>query len=323
VLLAGQHPKIVDVAERISPNALLALKDALASAFWSKKDLLAFLVAAVDDRSLLDAYDWLGPAYKRDTVSQFVDRLAARQDLHRDRLVRLMSDVARKEDYPELAWHEDAERLIHNARASRDALRRYIVPYEAELLEAERARDRIAEQRRKSDATAATRAAVESLRERYLGLVAEPDAIKRGLAFESWLTGLFDVFDLRPCAPYRIAGEQIDGAFEFGDHHWLLEARWRKDASDRDQIGAFEQKVRRKADTTLGVFIAINGFEAGGVTYHNGRRSPIVLMDGADLMGIVDGRGVDLVQLLQYKRRHAALTGEIYLPFSVLLSRAA
>ncbi|HSZ06149.1 MAG TPA: hypothetical protein VK778_13250 [Solirubrobacteraceae bacterium] len=50
-----------------------------------------------------------------------------------------MSDVARKEDFPELAWHEDAERLIEKARASRDALRQYIVPHEAELLEAERA----------------------------------------------------------------------------------------------------------------------------------------------------------------------------------------
>jgi hypothetical protein len=38
------------VPERISPNALLALKDALALAFWSKKDLRAFLVAAIDDR---------------------------------------------------------------------------------------------------------------------------------------------------------------------------------------------------------------------------------------------------------------------------------
>lgn len=311
------------MADRISPNALLALKDALASAFWSKKDLLAFLVAAIDDRRLIDAYDWLGPAYKRDTVSQFIDRLAARQDAHRERLVRLMSDVARKEDFPELAWTEDAERLIAKARAARDALRQYIVPYEAELLEAERARDRIAQQRRTSEMTAATRAAVELLRERYFALVTESDAVRRGLAFEPWLTDLFDVFDLRPCGPYRIVGEQIDGAFELGDHHWLLEARWRSDASNRDQIGSFEEKVRRKADTTLGVFIAINGFEAGGVTYHNGRRSPIVLMDGADLLGVIDGRGIDLVQLLQRKRRHAALTGEIYLPFSALLSRAA
>jgi len=316
-------PRIGAVAERISPNALLALKDALASAFWSKKDLLAFLIAALDDRRLLDAFDWLGPAYKRDTVSQFVDRLAARQDLHRERLVRLMSDVARKESYPELAWHEDADRLVERARASRDGLRQYIVPYEAELLEAERARDRIAQQRRRSEMTSATRAAVEELRERYLALVAESDAVRRGLAFEPWLTDLFDIFDLRPCAPYRIVGEQIDGAFELGDHHWLLEARWRKDPSDRDQIGPFEEKVRRKADTTLGVFIAMSGFESGGVTYFNGRRSPIVLMDGADLLGVIDGRGIDLVQLLQRKRRHAALTGEIYLPFSALLSHAA
>jgi hypothetical protein len=39
----------------------------------------------------------------------------------------------------------------------------------------------------------------------------------------------------------------------------------------------------------------------------------MILMDGGDLMAVLEGR-VDFIQLLMRKRRHAAQTGNIYLP---------
>lgn len=132
------------VATRLSANAIEALKAALSEAFWSKKHLLNFLRSALDDQALLIDINWLGPARKRDSVSILVDRMAARQDLHRDRLIHLMVDIAHKEDYPELAWTDDADRLIAKAKESRDRLRGYIKPYEAQLVEAEEAKRRIA-----------------------------------------------------------------------------------------------------------------------------------------------------------------------------------
>jgi len=38
----------------------------------------------------------------------------------------------------------------------------------------------------------------------------------------------------------------------------------------------------------------------------------MILMDGSDLMAVLEGR-IDLVQLLLRKRRQAAQTGQIYL----------
>jgi hypothetical protein len=45
----------------------------------------------------------------------------------------------------------------------------------------------------------------------------------------------------------------------------------------------------------------------------------MILMDGSDLMAVLEGR-VDLQQLLLRKRRHAAQTGEIYLPITAILA---
>jgi len=71
--------------------------------------------------------------------------------------------------------------------------------------------------------------------------------------------------------------------------------------------------VTRKLENTLGVFLSINGFAPDGVEAHSKARPSIVLMDGADLMAVLEER-IDFVIHLLRKRRHAAHTGEIYLP---------
>ena len=45
----------------------------------------------------------------------------------------------------------------------------------------------------------------------------------------------------------------------------------------------------------------------------------MILMDGSDLMAVLEGR-VDLLQLLLRKRRYAAETGRIFLPIHQVLS---
>jgi hypothetical protein len=63
------------------------------------------------------------------------------------------------------------------------------------------------------------------------------------------------------------------------------------------------------------LFVAIAGFESTAVTLHSQRRSPLILMDGADLYAVLDAR-VDLRDLLRRKIRHAAMTGDIFLMVS-------
>jgi len=53
-------------------------------------------------------------------------------------------------------------------------------------------------------------------------------------------------------------------------------------------------------------------------THSSGRRL-MILMDGSDLMTVLEGR-IDLIALLLRKRREAAQTGNIYLKIHEILT---
>lgn len=116
-----------------------------------------------------------------------------------------------------------------------------------------------------------------------------------------------------------MVGEQIDGGFNFGGEYFLLEAKWEKHPTARNELDVFTAKVRRRGENTLGLFVAINGFKPTAVDLHSGNRSPIMLMDGADLYAVLDER-IDLRELLRRKRRETSMTGRVLLTASEILA---
>ncbi|HUJ55953.1 MAG TPA: hypothetical protein VLW49_08200 [Gaiellaceae bacterium] len=301
-------------AQRINANAIEALKEALSVAFWRKRDLLDYLRASIPDQQLLDGIDWLSQdVYKRDSVRRFIDRLATRQDVYGGLLLQLMSDVAAMDDFPQLAWLEDASGKIARAKEAVTRLRKYIQPYEQQLAAAAAASARITQAKAEARLRQGTVEALRGLRQEYFELLAMDDAQRRGFAFEKWLHGLFELFDLDPRASFRNEGEQVDGGFTLDNRHFLLEGRWRKALATKDDLGAFKTKVDDKAENTLGLFISIEGFDATALAKHSQRGSPLVLADGGDLLAVLDER-IDLRDLLRRKHRHAAMTGEVFLP---------
>jgi len=295
---------------RISPNAVTALKDALASVFWFKNDLHRYLKAAITDGELLLGIDWQGQ-YKRDSINEFVDRLMRDEHRHRDVVLRLMSDIVAMDDFPALRRAEDAEKKVAEAEEAVERLRRYFKPYEAALLEEEQARTRIAATQARAQQRQATSKRLAELKGRFFELVALDNPQRRGFAFEPFLRDLFDTFDLDPKASFKPRGEQVDGGLTLDQTHFLLEARWRKDLATREDLDVFAAKVARSAENTLGLFISVEGFAPEGIDMHDGQQSALILMDGADLLAVLDER-IDLVELLRRKHRHAAMTGEIY-----------
>jgi hypothetical protein len=304
------------MAQRISANALGALTEALATMFWFKNDLRAYLVAATGDREMVVSLDWSD--YKRRVADEFVQRLAAEQDRYRELLLRLMVDVAAVEQFPKLQKAEDPEIKIAEAERAVAALRGYIKPYEEELLERERAKERIDEARTEARKHRHMAEKLSQLMAHYGDLVAMEDAQERGRLLEPLLRDLFLLFDLDPKAAFTLRGEQIDGSFSLGETHFLLEAKWTKDPTERKELDAFKSKVQGKIENTLGLFISINGFQKTAVEYHSGHGSHMLLMTGADLYAVLDAR-VDLVELLKRKHRHASQTGDILLEAHALL----
>jgi hypothetical protein len=305
--------------KRISANAIAALKDALTAAFWFKRDLYNYAKAAVGGEPLfLSGIDWTSPdQYKRDSVNLFVDRLVREQDEHQDLLLGLLVDVSSMTEFPGLERVEDPEPKIAAARAAVARLRAVVQPYERDLMERQANAERfdaakvIAEERR------ATSQRLAELKSRYLEAVAMP-AQDRGFALEKLLHDLFEAFDLDPRASFRVTGEQIDGGLTFGGEYFLLEAKWQQEPTPRADLDVFSAKVRRRGENTLGLFIAVNGFAATAVEVHSGNRSPIVLMDGADLYAVLEDR-IDLRDLLSRKRRETSMTGRVLLTAAEIL----
>jgi hypothetical protein len=77
-------------------------------------------------------------------------------------------------------------------------------------------------------------------------------------------------------------------------------------------LDTFKGKLSRKLDNTLGLFLSINGFTENAAALAGQGRSTVLLMDGADLMAVLENR-IDITSLLIRKRRHAAQTGNVYL----------
>jgi Restriction endonuclease len=306
--------------QRVSANAIRALKDALTDAFWFKKDLYSYAKAAVGGEPMfLAGIGWTDPdVYKRDSVSTFVDRLVRAQDEHQDLLLALLVDVASMTDFPQLARVEDHEAKIVAAREAVARLKEVVKPYEQALAERQAARDQITAAQAEHADRRATAQRLSELKDRYTEIL-QLEPHPRGLALEPFLRDLFDSFDLNPKASFRITGEQIDGGFTLDMEHFLVEAKWENAPTDRAALDIFTAKIDRKAENTLGLFVAISGFEPTAAEMHSGHRSPLILMDGADLYAVLDDR-IDLRELLRRKRRHAAMTGNIFLTAAAVLS---
>ncbi len=301
--------------KKISPAALNALRDALVRIYWYKNDLRSFVTSCLPDAAVPGTLNW--QANKRDTVNQLVDHLAARQSEHLLDTLRLMSEVARFEDFSHLEILDDGEQKAGLACAAVAALKKHVAG-QLDLVEEQQ---EIKQRREKARQTRlnnmATQEGLDELRGDYVDLVSMPEQ-KRGYALEGLMNGLFDVFDLDPKRSFRTRSEQIDGAFSFEGTDYLLEARWRQEPTPRGELDIFQAKIERKLENTLGLFLSINGFVDEGVRAYSNQGSRMILMDGTDLMSVLDQR-ITLDRLLLLKRRRAAQRGEVYVPYERLL----
>lgn len=296
--------------KRLSPQAILALQEALAVIYHFKKDLRRFLETCSVDRAVLSQVDWNG--YKRQIVADIFESLLTDQSLSPPILTSLCRDVAAMDNFSHLAKLEDGPRKVAAAQAAVTELRRLVDRHETqeeeESLAAERRKQRL-ESETKLSAFQAKRLQIRSMFQSVAANEGNPQ--KRGAELEAVMKELFDLFDLDPRASFRIKGEQIDGAFTLDGTDYIFEAKWEKEPIDRAAIDIFVSKVGRKLDNTLGLFLSMSGFEQTAIDKHSDRRSTILLMERYDLQAVLEER-IDFVEMLRRKRRHAAETGSVF-----------
>lgn len=306
-----------DSKKRIAAAAIQALKEALTYAYWYKSDLRSFLNHTIPDSSILTRLNW--NEYKRNIVRSLVDFLARNEDVYQRQLLRLMTETAKINDFSHLARLDDSKSKVQQAESAITALRNQIKGH-LDLVEEEKAIEkRRDEAHDRMMQVTAVKDCLAKLTKDYFALLASDNSQKRGFQLEKILWALFEHFDLDPKASFRIVGEQIDGAFTFEATDYLLEAKWQQEQVRAADLDVLAGKLSRKLENTLGLFLSINGFSPEGVTAHSSGRRLLILMDGSDLMAVLEGR-IDLIQLLLRKRREASQTGNIYLKIQEILT---
>ena len=134
---------------------------------------------------------------------------------------------------------------------------------------------------------------------------------KRGYALEPIFTDLMRLSGVPVEEPFRIVGEQLDGAIKYDGHYYLLELKWTANKSDPKEIGHFFYKVEGKMQAR-GLFVSMSGFTDGAiVTLPKGKDLKILLLDGTHLANVIYGM-YKFQELLEHAIRQASLKGEIY-----------
>jgi len=134
---------------------------------------------------------------------------------------------------------------------------------------------------------------------------------QRGYAFEKVFVELMKISNIHVEEPFRIVGEQIDGAIKYGGHFYLIELKWTKAKSAHAEISSLYLKVEGKLDAR-GIFISMNGYSSEIIqSLPKGKKITTLLLDGMHFSNVIFGR-YTFNDLLDYSISEASLKGEIY-----------
>lgn len=143
--------------------------------------------------------------------------------------------------------------------------------------------------------------------------------VPRGLAFEGFLSELFEAFELAPRAAFRLSGEQIDGSCDVAGHTYLVEAKWKSERTGQGDLLILSGKVGGKAQWARGLFISFGGFTQDGLdAFKIGKQTNLICMDRTDLHSVLSGQ-IHLADLIQRKSRRAVEANIAFVPAGELL----
>lgn len=308
------------MVQHVNPAVINPLIRVLSTAYWFRNDLRDFLIVATGDRSLVLRYPWQDKTIpKRDLARALVHDLVENQHKYGDVLVRLILTAADMPDPVALKHLEDGIRKYQTAREAIDVLRPLVDPYRKEQEEITEFQRRLQTSKDVNAFRQHMNQMIDDLKVNFTASEKMP-AQPRGYALEKILNEVFELFDLEPRKPFKVYGEQIDGAFTLEGTDYIVEAKWQAKPIAARDVTEFAGKVTRRLDNTLGLFVSMSGFQASvpDLVARTGRHS-VLLMDGGDLTAVLDRR-IRLDELITRKKRHAAETGDIQLSAWNILS---
>lgn len=287
-----------------------AIVEACGKAFWLKDPLKSLMLSAGVPPELYERY---ADESKFKIARHILSELDAMDDEGWEIQRRLITELCQLRKLPDESV-PDRDAGLAALRFLKELARDQKLFLEREQTEAE---ERAQKARRQQAALAARAEKMAELRKTFQTLaMAGEDPQARGYSLEDLLAELFELHEIAYRRSYRTPTEEIDGHFGFKGFDYLVEARWRRDPPTEADLAALKGKVDRKIQSTRGLFISIPGFRQEVVLrFTQGTTSNIVLMDGQDLILILEGH-ISLTDALDLKIQKAAQEGIIYFPLA-------
>lgn len=111
--------------------------------------------------------------------------------------------------------------------------------------------------------------------------------------------------------PFKVNGEQIDGAVKYDGEHYIVEAKWQDKASANEPVYQFAQKVEGKM-YGRGLFVSVNGFSDHVISsLVSGKAIRTIFIDGGDIMLVLENY-LSFSEMLDKKIGLAQTKGLIY-----------
>lgn len=283
-----------------------AMRECILKLFWAKDDIVSFFSSngctKVDLKSL-DNYKELSRAKIIDEMFSYLS------NKHDDGLGQFRSMLQAL-----INWsHFDSYYFDKLKKLNRDDAQRAI----EHLKQLQEIRDhKIKEQRNKQEQkqheAGVTKISIEELKQKHIALIqGSLSATQRGYELEKILQDLSKLSNLEVTEPFRVNGEQIDGAVKFEGEHYIIEAKWQEKESANEPVYQFAGKVEGKM-YGRGLFVSINGFSPNVIqSLVAGKAIRTMFVDGGDIMMVLEGY-LSFSEMIDKKVKAAQTKGLIY-----------
>jgi len=287
----------------------VTLKEGITNLYWYKDDLKRVWFQVGVDPKLWESLN-ARPGYeggaptKRQLMSYLYEEL--RQSDHRKRLEISRNFVRKLIEHKDFV-PQDPKHRVEIAERCALKLREIIAEQQKQKEYQEKIR------RRAIEATKETyHSQLLKVREHFVEITSL-EGQKRGYAFEKLFTKLMQVSGIPVEKPFKITGEQIDGAIKYDGHYYLIELKWVKKKCNQSTIASLYLKVEGKMDAR-GLFIAMEGYTDPVLTsLPKGKEIKVLLLEGIHLANVIYGI-YTFQELLEHAINQASLKGEVYCP---------
>ncbi len=284
------------------------MKDCILALLWPRKDIVSFFLDHGCTKSDVEsvANFELDQLSRAKIVDQVFDRLSTLPDGGLGQFRAMLQAL--------LIWsHFDPyyfDELHKLDRKTADQRLQHLRQLQ-EIRDARIQQDRLRRELARSAAQKPSRT-MQELRDQFLGLYNGHDSPQaRGYKFEKILMDLAKNSNLETTEPFRVHGEQIDGALKFDGEHYLIEAKWQDKAASNEPLYQFAGKIEGKM-YGRGIFVSVHGFSNPVVSSLTvGKAIKTVLVDGEDLVLVLEEH-LTMAEMIDAKVKAAQTRGLIY-----------